>query len=100
MRTNRLRYAAATALTTGLLVPVAVFAGPGLAHGSASAAEYQYAGKQTICHHAGPHKTVTITVSTNALTAHRKHGDTDGACATTTSPAVGNGHGKAKGHTK
>lgn len=121
-RTSRLRYAAAAALTTGLLVPIAVFAGPGFAHGSASASEYQYGGgtggKVTICHHAGHHKTVTITVSPNALKGHKHHGDTPGACpatATTTTTVTttttssksdddddngggDHGHGKGNGH--
>ena len=38
------------------------------------------AGKTTICH-----KGVTITVSNNALRAHYRHGDTEGACVVPTS---------------
>ena len=34
----------------------------------------------TICHNAGPTKTITITVDDNALSAHLKHGDTIGSC--------------------
>lgn len=33
------------------------------------------AGKSTICHSAGGHKFVEITVSNNALPAHMNHGD-------------------------
>lgn len=46
-----------------------------------SAAQDQYAPqKVTICHHAGPNKTVTITISESALPAHLAHGDTVGPC--------------------
>jgi hypothetical protein len=46
-----------------------------------SAAQDQYAPqKVTICHHAGPNKRVTITISENALPAHLAHGDTIGPC--------------------
>jgi hypothetical protein len=101
---TRIRLAAAAGLT-GALVPLAIFAGPGLAHGSASAAQYQYA-KKTICHHAGSHgKTVTIRIAAAAWKAHQRHGDTEGACsATLTATAKTHGHshpnGKAKGHGK
>jgi hypothetical protein len=46
-----------------------------------SAAQDQYAPqKVTICHHAGPNKRVTITISESALPAHLAHGDTIGPC--------------------
>ena len=78
---KRIKITAATAVTAALLVPLAIFAGPGFAHGSPSAAQYQYHGKTTICHHASKHgKTHTITVSNSALKAHRKHHDTVGPC--------------------
>jgi hypothetical protein len=43
-----------------------------------AAAEDQYAGKTTICHHTNSKKNewVVITVSNNALPAHKAHGDT------------------------
>jgi hypothetical protein len=43
-------------------------------------------GKVTICHktHAAKHPSVTIRISVRAWPAHRKHGDTLGACAPTT----------------
>jgi len=106
-RIQRFRLAAAAGLTGALLVPLAVFAGPGLAK-SPSAAQYQY--KITICHHTHSAKnaTVTINVSVRAWPAHKKHGDTIGPCApptTTTSVASSsthdsdshdNGHGEGK----
>ena len=50
--------------------------------GHASAAQYQY--KITICHHSkgkgGTHH-VTINVSVRSWPAHRRHGDTLGACS-------------------
>jgi hypothetical protein len=58
------------------------------AHGNSSStpANDQYAGKTTICHRTGSQKNpwVIITVSNNALPAHKAHGDTlvaaDGTC--------------------
>jgi hypothetical protein len=43
-----------------------------------SPSENQYEGKTTICHHthSKKHPWVLITVSNNALKAHKKHGDT------------------------
>jgi len=94
----RLRAALAVALSAALFVPLAVFAGSGFARGSASAAQYQY--KITICHHAGHNgKMVTIKVSANAWKAHKKHGDTMGACASApprvNAHTVTDHHGKA-----
>jgi hypothetical protein len=79
------RAAVVTAVT---LVPLAVFGGVGFAKGNASASEYEYGpaggqyGKITICHHthSKKHPFVTITISANAWTAHKKHGDTQGPC--------------------
>jgi hypothetical protein len=48
-----------------------------------AAAQYQYGGKVTICHHTHSQTNpfVTITVSQNAVPAHvRNHGDTLGPC--------------------
>ena len=41
-----------------------------------------YGGKVTICHHTGSKKNPyhTITVSSNAVPAHLRHGDTMGPC--------------------
>jgi hypothetical protein len=110
-KTQRFRFAAAGMMTGALLVPLAVFGGTGAAK-SSSAAEYQY--KITICHHTHSTKnpSVTISVSLNAWPAHKKHGDTMGACppkvplTTTTHGASSNGksngnsgnHGNSSSH--
>jgi hypothetical protein len=64
--------------------------------------------KQTICHrtHSKKKKFVTITVSSNAVPAHLKHGDTLGACteqqlaankkSNKSSAPHGKSHGKKK----
>ena len=86
-RMQRFRFAAAAVVTGALLVPLAVFGGTGFAM-SSSAAQYQY--KITICHHTHSTKnpSVTIRVSVNAWPAHKKHGDTIGACAPKVSPTT------------
>lgn len=71
-----LRIGAAVALSASLFAGLALFGhwragGPGPA-----SAEYEYGpGPVTICH-----KGKTMTVSGSSLDAHRKHGDTVGAC--------------------
>jgi hypothetical protein len=60
-----------------------VLAASGLSAGTPSAAaQYQYPEKVVICHHthSATNPFVTITVSQNALPAHRGHGDTIGPC--------------------
>jgi outer membrane biosynthesis protein TonB len=47
----------------------------------------------TICHHAGPTKTITITVDDDAVPAHLAHGDTIGACPVTPPDDNGGGTG-------
>jgi hypothetical protein len=91
-----------TRLTAGLgviaasLLIATTVAGVGFAGGSISAAQYQY-GKVTICHytHSKKHPAVTITISQHAWPAHRRHGDTLGAC-TVAAPTVGHGKGHGK----
>ena len=78
-RLTPLRVAATAIVSVGLLVPLAVFGGTGLAQ-TGSPAQAQY--KITICHHthSNKHPTVTISISNKAWKAHQRHGDTMGAC--------------------
>jgi hypothetical protein len=50
--------------------------------GTASAAEYQYDGRITICHKTGKKKppVQTIVVDASSLDSHLAHGDTLGPC--------------------
>src|SRR5262245_32223221 len=72
------RFALAGAVIA-VAVPVApLMSGVGFAKSSMSSAAYgQYGKKVTICHHthSKKHPWVTITVSSSALKAHKKHGD-------------------------
>jgi hypothetical protein len=91
-------------LTTGITVVVAsvavaaAVAGVGVAGGSITAAQYQY-GKVTLCHHthSKKHPNHTIRVGAGAVAAHKRHGDSEGACAAAKKKAK---HHKAnhKGH--
>jgi hypothetical protein len=118
------RALAAAAVSGALLVPLAVFGAPALARsGAAASAQYEYGSgssqyqyRVTICHVTGSkkHPAHTITVSSNAVRAHLRHGDHLGACtglelrkgihgkghaakpAASTTATHGNGH--AKGH--
>jgi hypothetical protein len=97
-RRNR-RAIVVTAVTVASLVPLALLAGSGFARSSPSAAQYQY-GKVTICHHthSKKHPFHTITVSSHALKAHLRHGDTLGPCSQTTNAAATHANGKQKGN--
>ncbi len=73
-RDSRVRTASATVL---VVAGLGGLAGMGLAAngGGIAAAQYEYGQKVTICH-----KGHEITVSSHALKAHLKHGDTVGEC--------------------
>lgn len=68
----------AVAAAAGSVLAALAWGGP-----PASAQEYEYPKKVTICHHTGSQTNpmVTITVSRNALPAHFAHGDTLGPCS-------------------
>ncbi len=89
---RRARTALGISVVAVALAATGVLGGVGFARSSVSAAQYQY-GKVTICHktHSKKHPAVTISISLNAWPAHRRHGDTLGACGanggTTTSAA-------------
>ncbi len=85
-RRRRIAVAAATAIAT--VVAFASLGGVGMAHGLINLAQYQYGKKITICHKGKN----TITISVKAWPAHKRHGDTQGACTT--------GHKKNKGQHK
>jgi hypothetical protein len=116
---SRVRGMVAAATALGILAVLSVLAGASWsATGSSNAAQYQYKGKVTICHHTHSKKnpTVTITVSQSAWVHHfSKIGDTQGPCAsskshhgkstttpttttTTTTSSPGNGHGNGNGN--
>jgi len=88
----------AAVVTSATLVPLAIFGGVGFAKGLPSASEYEYGpsggqyGKMTICHHthSKKNKQVTITISSSAWNAHKRHGDTLGACDQSKSTKPGN----------
>jgi hypothetical protein len=102
-RAGSFRVAFAGGLTAALLVALASFGGLSYAASGASsavksvkrvtgtqqprtvqgsAAQNQYEGRITICHHTGSltNPTVTITINANAFPAHQRHGDTFGPC--------------------
>ena len=118
------RLLAGLAVTAALLVPLAVFGAPALARSTAAASEYEYSGSSSqyqyrvqICHHTGSknNPSHTITVSSRAVKAHLRHGDTLGPCGPNVSAPTGhhdsgnddnqgqdhgNGHGHGHGNGK
>jgi hypothetical protein len=93
---------AAGAAAVAALFAFAALGGVGVGQSAIGAAQYK-APKVTICHKAGPNKRVTISVSANAWPAHKRHGDTLGACSqqssTQQSSTQGSkGKGKGKGN--
>ena len=86
------------AAAVAALFVFAALGGVGVGQSAIGAAQYQYGKKITICHKAGPHgKRVTITISVNAWPAHKRHGDTEGACPTQAGTQSSKGKGKGKG---
>jgi uncharacterized membrane protein YgcG len=105
-RFNRRIWTAAV-VSAAFFVPLCIFGAPALARSAASASQYEYGGssqyqyKVTLCHktHSKKHPYHQITVSSHAVNAHLKHGDTVGTCPTTPpAPTTGNNHGHDDGN--
>ena len=98
------RFALAGAVIAVAVPVAAMMSGVGFAKSSMSSSAYgQYGKKVTICHHthSKKHPWVTITVSQNALKAHRKHGDDlTGPCPPRTATAAAAAKAKAKAKAK
>jgi hypothetical protein len=75
-RTRRKRITAVVAVAVVTLVAFASLGGVGLAQSAVGLAQYQYGKKVTICHKGKN----TIRISVRAWPAHKRHGDTQGAC--------------------
>ncbi len=82
---HRSRTVAGVAVGAVALAAAGVLGGVGLAGNSVTAAQSQY-GKLAVCHrtHSKKYPFHTIVVSASAVPAHLRHGDTAGACVTTT----------------
>jgi hypothetical protein len=115
---SRLRLALGAMVTAALLVPLAVYGAPAIARSASSAShqykascgqygssssEYQYGSsckqyRVQVCHrtHSKKHRWHLITVSSRAVKAHLRHGDTLSPCST--EPAAKKKHGKGHGH--
>ena len=97
--------AAAVALTAALFTPLLVFGGTAFARTGSAASEYEYSSasqyqyRMVICHvtHSRKHPAHTITISSRAWHAHRRHGDHLGPC-TGTETAPAKQHGKSGEH--
>ena len=103
------RTAALALVTAAVIVPLGVFGAPALARTASSASQYQYSSSSqyqyrvAICHrtHSKKHPWHVIVVSSSAVKAHMRHGDTLAPCPTTapTAPTQhGHGHGKGDGN--
>jgi hypothetical protein len=96
---------AAVAVSAAFFVPLGVFGAPALARSASAASQYEYSGssqyqyKVTLCHrtHAKKHPFHQITVSSHAVKAHLRHGDTLGPCPTVAPPAAPKQHGHEQG---
>jgi hypothetical protein len=107
---QRARAIIGVSLVALMLGAAGVLGGVGFAKSSVSPAQAQY-GKTVLCHktHSKKHPSVTISVSNSAVPAHVRHGDTIGACGSTTTteaalsataasePSKGGGHDKGGG---
>ena len=123
--TLRFRLVLGAVVSAALLVPLAVYGAPAIAKSASSAAhqyksscgqygssggqygssggQYGSACKQyrvTLCHrtHSKKHPWVRITVSSRAVKAHLRHGDSLPPCST--QPVLKKKHGKGHGHGK
>lgn len=76
---RRRRIAAAAAVAVVASTAFALLGGVGLAQSAIGLAQYQYGKKVTICHKGKK----TVSVSVRAWPAHKRHGDTEGACGGT-----------------
>ena len=80
------RAVAAAAVSASVLVPLGAFGAPALARSVAAASQYggssQYQYKVAICHrtHSKKHPFHVINVSSHAVKAHLRHGDTLAPC--------------------
>jgi hypothetical protein len=84
-RSRRSRAAGVVAVAIASLVAFASLGGVGLAQSAIGLAQYQYGKKITICHKGKN----TIRISVRAWPAHKRHGDTEGACVTKTAKKQG-----------
>ena len=75
----RRRIASAVAVAGVAITAFALLGGAGLAQSAIGLAQYQYGKKVTICHKGKK----TIRISVRAWPAHKRHGDTEGACVGT-----------------
>ncbi len=73
------RIASTVAVAAVAITAFASLGGVGLAQSAIGLAQYQYGEKVTICHKAKK----TIRISVRAWPAHKRHGDTEGACVGT-----------------
>ena len=84
------RIASTVAVAAVAIAAFASLGGAGLAQSAIGLAQYQYGEKVTICHKAKK----TIRISVRAWPAHKRHGDTEGACVGTAEKK----HGKQEKH--
>jgi hypothetical protein len=96
MKKREIRLAVAGLLAVLMIAALSTIAYGSTGRGNPSTAQYQYGKKVTICHKGKN----TITISVNALPAHKAHGDTVGACSRTQSSQHSSGANHAKSHSQ